>query len=219
MAYTRKYSSKRKGRSRKTSWYNRKFSALDIAKKALSNTRYLKGLVNSEMFHIQNTQTGIAISNTGGLAHLTNIAQTDTDSGRTGNSILLRNLLFRVSITQHASASTTFCRFMLIQDTQQIADTVPSISDVLETVHYLSPLKDGSVGRFKVMLNKVVSLDSASKKCYVNEFYKKLYLHVRYNGSNNTDQQKNAIYLILLSSETTNTPTFAYETKLGYHDN
>ena len=131
MAFRRRRNQKR---SRK-SWYNRKYSALQLATKAWKATRYIKGLVNSEMLH-NRIGGNINIDSTGGLLSLAAISQGDSDSGRTGNSIFARNLSMNLNVKINASnLATQFIRIVLLQDNQQISDTAPTISDVLDSAY------------------------------------------------------------------------------------
>ena len=119
-------------RKKSTKWYRKKYDAISIAKHAAKGVWYLKGLVNSEMFH--NQQTGsTTVPNTGVLTLLNGMAQNDTSSGRTGNSILMRNVFLRLVLTQHPNATSTVYRVMLVLDKQQISDTSPTITNILET--------------------------------------------------------------------------------------
>lgn len=206
-------------RRRTTPWYEKKYNAMQLAHKAYKGVWYLKGLVNSEMFHIINSASP-TVSNTGSISSLTNIGQGDVISNRTGNSVLVRNLLIRLSLEQHASATFTFYRVMLVVDTQQIGDTSPTIADILESSSTLSSLNTNEPGRFVVLKNWFLSTDTGRGLTQYLEWYSdNLMLHVKYNGTASSDIQRNGIYLVLLSDQATNTPTCFYNVKIGYHDN
>lgn len=40
---------------KKTTWYKKKYSALEIAQKALSMAKYMKGMINCEKYYFDNT--------------------------------------------------------------------------------------------------------------------------------------------------------------------
>lgn len=208
----------RRKSSRKQAWFDQKHSARSLAIKALKNVHYIRGLVNSEMFHHDRNETALAISSTGSVANLVGIAQGDGDGMRTGNSMLLRTHLLRIRFTRNAAATTTIIRYLIVQDTQQVSDTSPTVTDILESADVDSGLKLGTSGRFKVLVSKTVAL-YADKPIYHYEKYKSLYLHVRYNGSLATDIQKNGIFLLTLSDQAVNTPTMDLMSRIGYHDN
>lgn len=223
MPYTSRRRPYRKGsRSRrsKTPWYNRRYNAMQLAAKAARGVWYLKGLVNSEMKHYVTTATVTPDNTTGSVINLVATAQGDSDVGeREGNSIFLRNLLIRLAITQNATATSTFYRIMVVQDTQQIGDTAPTIGNVLNTASTLSSLNTGTAGRFKIIKNWFFSTDDFKSNTRNIEYYKDMRVHVRYNGSAASDIQKNGFYLMMLSDQATNTPSITYNCKIGYHDN
>lgn len=221
MAYKKIYKKKIYKRG-KQSWYDKKYSAKDIAIQALQNTRYLKGLVNSEMLHNDITFSSDSITNTGSSVALTNIAQNDTVGGRTGNSILVRNITLRLSFEVNSAVTgDTRIRFILLQDSQQVSDTGPSWTDVMSNSTPESLLATGTFGRFKILMSKSFSLTPASggfNTRWVTK-YLKTYSHVRYNGTASSDIQKNGLYFLVIGSEATNTPTLRGTIRIGYHDN
>lgn len=215
MAFRRRRIQKR---SRK-SWYNRKYSALQLATKAWKATRYIKGLVNSEMLH-HRIGGNINIDSTGGLLSLAAISQGDSDSGRTGNSIFARNLSMNLNVKINASnLATQFIRIVLLQDNQQISDTTPSVTDVLDSAYPNAPLNQSTAGRFTIIRNWEFYLNATNQPGRVLKKYFKLWHHIRYNGSASTDIQRGGLYLLYISDQATNPPTAGYQIKLGYHDN
>jgi len=217
MPYTRK--PRRNTRKRKTtSWYDKKYSAKDIAMKALKNTQYLKGLVNSEMFHRDYTEAGTNITNTGYIRHITALTEGSGPYDRTGNSVLLRSLYKRIRITKHPSPLTTVVRMIFFIDTQQISDTTPAVADVLTNVGVDSPLTLNNYGRFKILLSKTITLTTNSP-IFHSEKFDKMYHHIRFNGTVNTDIQKGGVYMLLLSDQPAAYPVLDSHIRIGYRDN
>lgn len=206
-------------RGRKTPWYRRKYNAMQLAGKALSATRYIRGLVNSEMFHYQKTGNSNLFS-TGTILPLADIAIGDTHVTRTGNSIFVRSLFLNLLIKSNSTnLNTQFCRVILFTDTQQLQDTTPAVSDVLTTATPNSTLNPDTAGRFKVIKNWQFYINQATNPAFQIKKYTKLWHHVKYNGSSNTDIQRGGLYLLYLSDQAGYTPDIAYQTNLGYHDN
>lgn len=217
MVYSRKSNYRRKAAAA-SAWYDKKYSAKDLAIKALKNTQYLKGLVNSEMYKydLASSQT---ISNTGSVVALANIAQGDTDATRTGNSLLARKMFMRMTFTQAAAADDTLYRVIFFIDKQQVGDTSPAVSDVLDTVSTLAPLNSATTGRFKILKNYFFHTSNSSDTVNHKVCYKDLYHHIRYNGTAAADIQKGGIYMLVLSDQSVNVPTIFYNWRLSYHDN
>lgn len=219
MVYTRKFSkSKRSKRSKNVEWYDQKHSAKSLAIKALNNVKYIKGLVNSELYKYDGASS-TAVSNTGTTIGLTSIIQGDGDNQRTGNSLLVKKIFTRLVFTQHASATDTLYRVLFIQDNQQIADTSPTFTEILDTISCLAPLNSNTVGRFKVLKNYFFHTSTSSDTVKHVTCSIPMMHHVRFNGTGSGDIQKGGLYLMVLSDQATNTPTMFYNYRVSYHDN
>lgn len=217
MAYRRRVRFRRR-RARRAPWYRRKYNAVQLASKALRGLNYVKGLVNSEMFH----NTISSVSNPtplGTIIPLTNIAIGDSAVTRTGNSLFVRSIVMNFNCSQNASAlDNTFIRMVLFTDTQQVSDTTPVSGDIFATTGPNALVNLDSAGRYKFLKTWAFSL-STQNPAKIIKYYKNIRHHVRYNGSAATDVQKGGIYLALVSSQSTNTPTLEYQIRVGYHDN
>lgn len=209
-------------RGRKTPWYNRKYNAMQVASAAWRGVKYIKGLVNSEMYHYTQTATSTPLA-TGDIIPLTNIAVGDTDVTRTGNSIFVRSITMNFNCSQHpARTDNTFVRMILFIDTQQISDTNPTLTDILASQNPNSLLKLQNSGRFKILKNWEFYINSVNNTGKVIKYYRNIKHHVRYNDVNSTDIQKGGIYLLIVSNVTpvqNQPPTLQYQIRVGYHDN
>ena len=200
-------------------WYKRKYNAMELAGKAWSGVKAIRHLVNSEKLHLVTTSS-TGISNTGSVAIFNNIAQGDSISGRTGNSILMSDVLLRYECVINSSAASTLVRVIVFIDTEQVGDTNPAVSDVLQSVSTLAGLNKNQPGRFSVLYDRLVSLNSNGTQSFNDKWYlKNMDIHAKYNGTTANDINKNGIYLLLISDQATNTPTVSTNLTLGYYDN
>lgn len=188
-----------------------------------SQVMWLKRMVNVEIKKYDaNVAEGTALDSNPGLVYpLHEMAQGDTDQTRSGNSIKPLSVLIRGRLTNNATAVNTLVRVLLVLDTQQIADTTPSVSDILDPSYQFwnAPLNNNTVGRFKVLSDRKYQLTTVSTPIREFKIYQKLYGHIRYNGANSTDIQKGGIYLMFISDQATNKPTFGFQTRLAFTDN
>jgi hypothetical protein len=201
-----------------------------LAKRAWEGLKYIKGLVNSELYKadiVANPNvatTGAGYFNSFNLIHMG-----DGDGARTGNSILCKGLRFACSI-RNATATPipwTRIRVMIMQDTQTIGDvTAPFISDILESTGAsvcLSALNSETVGRYNVLFDRVYTMDTITKPQVVVKKSIKLNTHIRFNGHLNTDVQKNNIFYVILCDNVNvafNNPVLEQvTTRIFYHDN
>jgi len=220
MAY-RRTTRKRVTRKPK-SWYSKKYSVSDIAQKALAGVKAIRGIINSER-HI--TDTSPCYSGTvtsaflGQTSHLTNVTTGDLNSNRTGLSILAKSMHLKGFITWNtntAAAAQRVC-LMLVQDLQQISDGSPAWSDFYSGDINSFPNKN-SAGRFKVLSKRFYNYDHDKAEIPVN-MYVKLNCHVKYNGINDWDIQKNGIFLIAISNHPTFAPSMALNSRFTFYDN
>jgi len=199
--------------------YNTLGAVRFLARKAARGVRYIRGLVNSEMFKYDQSQTANSVTQAGTVLALTSIAQGDGDGNRTGNSIFVRSINFKGTLTYNTMGNNEqFVRIILFEDTQQISDTSPSLADVLEAGTTFSHLNSNTVGRFKILYNHVFAL-SQNRPGIPFEINKSMRHHVRYNGTAGTDIQRGALYMMWLSDSSSNYPQLNYETRTSYHDN
>lgn len=225
--YRRRRPYRRSGGSRWGSWFRKGVNSIASAaynsgSTAVWNEIYkIKGLVNSEMYKYDQSQTGLSLTNSGGVLHVTSVAQGDGDSARTGNSILARSVNIK-GVLKYNSVGTVFaqpCRLIVVIDTQQVGDASPTVATVLEQATTYSHINSDTAGRFKVLYNRVYNLNSGTAAAIPFQINIPMRHHVRYNGTLSTDIQKGGIYFLYMSNESSTYPTMDYECRLSYHDN
>ena len=221
MAYRRRARGRtfRRRRGRSSPWYARKYNAMQLASAAWRGVRYIKGLVNSESYRVI-TSGDVNPTSSGTIVHYTSVAQGDGPTTRTGNSIFVRGLMVNLNIKLNPSVTTsTFCRIIAFIDTQQIGDTSPAVTDVLESANVNSSLALNTAGRFKILRSWEFDLNAVNKPSKVIKQWFNMRHHVRYNGSNGSDIQKGGIYILYLSTEATLAPNIGTNNFIRYHDN
>jgi len=222
--YRRRRNFRRRGRRytrRPASTMSKINTAFSYAKAAYTGFRYIRGLVNSEMFHTDLALTlGSAQNN---IHHITGLAQGDGVSGRTGNSILAKTYSMN-GYMYIAPTQTTNTRVMLalVLDKQQVEDTTPNIGSIfVDPVDPSTLLNSSNLGRFSILWRKQYTLDAITAGTPAKQVkcFKRLGFHVRYNGTTNTDIQRNGLYLVMITSEPTLYPTIKMNVRFSYHDN
>lgn len=196
--------------------------AMALAQSAWRGVKLLRGIVNSEMFHTDANFTDNSATNY--IHNLTAISQGDTESQRTGNSLLLKSLsingYMQINPSTAAATRVTIC---LVRDKQQIQDTTPGLGDIFTSASDTQTLLNRTtVGRFQIMWRKqyiLTAVTGGGDVARIFKKYTKLNFHTRFNGSASTDIQKNGLYLCILTSEVTNYPTIVLNTRINYHDN
>lgn len=171
-----------------------------------------------------------------GIIPLTQIARGDGNVQRIGNKIRGVNVEYRWQTNWGTStvSQNALLRVILLRDTQQPADTVPSATDIFGST--LANVQDMfSVhtvpSRFKIMYDRIQSVGnttsiptdpptalflSAGPGSVFSKFKFKFDYDVLYNGSLLTDIQKNGLYLVLLSSLGAGGPVHTGEGRFTY---
>lgn len=215
-----KYKKTYKKRSKSSRFFSKSSQALATATAALSLARQIKGLVNVEHHrHIISTTSSPTITSSGGISGLYGITQGVDKADRVGNSILAKYISANLSFINGATSVPTFIRLMYFIDRQQIGDTSPAVTDVLESASTTAPLNRLTVGRFQILLDKTINLQPNGVEGIQKKFYIRLNHHIRYNGATASDIQKGGIYRLLISNHTSNWPTFNGDEILMFIDN
>lgn len=156
---------------------------------------------------------------TGTVTNICTVPQGDGSNNRTGNDIRVRSIFYRMGISANPSAGFSMIRIMIVLDTQQVANTSPTISQILDSVYPTSPLSLTTEGRFKIMKDYTLVLDGVTRKSVMLKKYIKCNIPMKFNGALSTNIQKNGLYLIQLSNESTTVPQTDWSFKCTYTDN
>lgn len=226
MPLKKSYKKSYKKKAAPKSWYNQRFSALQIAKKALSATNYMRGMINCEKKY-HTAYTNFTVPTTGYIAALSMIPQGDSNVTRDGNSVLARSLLLNIDVTKNINVANTKMKIALVQDTG-FADNASSITastiydSALVGTQYapLAPVALNTQGRYKVVRSFDFTLNSTYSTKRISEFIK-LYTHLKFDGTagDQTSLNRNCFYLVCISDEDTNMPSIEMVSKLGFYDN
>lgn len=226
MQYCRGQYRSRRGRGRKVAWYNKKYSAVQMARKAWRGVKYIKGLVNSELFKSDTAVSEVVDYATPSVINLVAIGQGDTDATRTGNSIFIRSVALKLMCSPAVTATAySAVSIWLIRDNQQRSDTTITFSDVFETsgsaTSVDSFLNSDNVGRYSILKRWKYGWAPGAQNNpnHINAVIKMRH-HVRYNGTTASDYQKGGLYLVMTSTNTTTLrPNVTGNVRVSYHDN
>lgn len=222
---------------RKTSWYNKRYSALQLAGKAWKGLKYVKSLINVErkFFDVQQNTDNILV--TGTVYNLSNIAQGNDYNNRDGNSILLQSLLLRWTL---AASSTDpagdVVRLIIFQDNDQ-RGTDPTPANLLEDVSsglyaINSPLLHTVNRRFNVLMDKRIAtgayqttatqaVSTTGHGLYIlgKKYLKFKNNHIKYTSTAGADASNYEGSLYLLTICRNQTTTIGFHSRIRFTDN
>lgn len=118
-----------------------------------------------------------------------------------------------------AGATKTFVRTMLVRDLDGYG-TLPTVTGILESADVLAPKKYLNTDRFSVLYDEVETLTSVSETATVSRYFTPHEGHIKYLGTTAADASngKGSMYLLFLSSESTNTPRVDFYTRILFTD-
>lgn len=211
---------RRKGRKytkARTAWYNRKMSAVDMAAAAWRGVKYLKGLVNVES-KLFDATASVAPDTSGFVNALSAVSAGDDVNNRSGNSIRAKHMLLRFTASRNSSVAITNLRVLVVQD-ESNTGSVPSVSDVLQTLSPTAAINADAVARFKPLRDELITLNGDGEQGTSRKWYIPLDFHTRYTGTGN-NPYKNQIYLVTISDQGSGTaPVVSFSSRLMFYDN
>ena len=216
----RYYASGKRKYARAKRWSNTPQTPKALAVQAIRGVKHLKGLVNVEKHRHIISIPLTNIDSDGTVISLTDLAQGNDAGQRTGNSVLVKGIATKMVCRNSASSFNTTLRLMWFMDTQQVGDTSPSVTDVLDGASVVQPLNHNTVGRFKILKQIFITMSNTGGNTQkVLNFFIKLNHHVRYNGTTVSDIQRGGLYLLAISDEDTNMPSINATQTVQYYDN
>lgn len=211
----RKYKKKR-SKKPKRAWYERKYTAMEIAGKALVMAKYVKSLVNVEKKYFD-TSESTAVSTTATLTHLTAVAQGDGATSRDGNTFRCKSLQMRDVFSINGAATVSNIRYIVFiwKD-----DTAPTVADILDDSDYTSLLNIETSSKYRILRDYSYSIDqSGDKGSIMRNGYIPLNLVVKFDNTTGADYMNNSIWALAVSSEATNTVARSSKYRIRFVDN
>jgi hypothetical protein len=191
---------------------------------ALAAFKGAVSLVNAEVKHADTTGTA-TVSTTPVITFLSGIAQGDTNTSRDGNSVKCVGLSGDVTLIQNASATVTRVRTIIFVDTRNQGAT-PTATDVVDTGAMSGLVNiDTEPNRFVILYDRFDCMTLASEtrvlhwRYDLNEDMRNMHLVYSGSGATVASIKGPSVFMLQYSSEATNTPTYAVDSRLFFLDN
>lgn len=215
----RTYRRRRPTRSR-TGW-DKASQALATASSALALAKMLKSLINVE-HKFKSILGNTSVNSSGTVLSLCHTSQGDDHTARNGRSVKCASLFMRGTVTVNASANGTFVRQIIFID-KQSSGVLPTIAQLLNSTDHLAPINKNFGKRFRVIYDRTYNVNTDSRENAMFKVYRKLSHHIEYSGTtatgDGTGVNSGGVYMALISSEATNTPTVDWDTRFTFIDN
>lgn len=225
--YRRRYTPRRRYRRRPTrSKMERKFRRFgrrtgSTAYKALRTAQAVKSLLNVEFKSVTSGRSQTP-DTTGDLILLNGIAQGDGTGQRNGKQFKMKRYDANIKVNMGASASNTALRIIIFYK-WSVNNTAPIVANILSPVDVHAFYDLDEIKNFKILYDRTYQM-SALTHPERNIFVRlPLYNKTIYTAGNTTgtisDIEHGALYMILLSDESTNVPNVTVRDRLRWIDN
>ncbi len=191
--------------------------ALKKANKALSRTSGIEWKSSTQ------GATASALLDSGSVNLINDIDQGDSNETRDGDSVVIQNVDCRYFATIHGSATNTSIRAMVVSD-NAVNGAVFTLANLLHN----ATVNDGIVSQINMLFRKrlfihydrVHHLSQTGMNNISGKFKKRIKFKTIYDASGNgvADIQDNALFLVLLSNEPTNTPAITFSSRVRFTD-
>lgn len=195
------------------------------AVKAYNLATKLARMVNVE-YKFRITQNVTAPDNSGFVVNLTNIASGDLATERDGNSIKLMRLAGRVWITQNGSAQKTAVRVIIFRGKNERSQPYEvddnsngmAVLDASAPQCIIAPKLEDNKYDTKILFDKTYHMSNNGNSSILCNWNFKLFGHTTFQDQSATIEN-GGLYMLVVSNEGTNTPTFNYCLRTSYTDN
>lgn len=217
--YRRNYRNRRRRYRR---YPRKKLTYGRIGRKIYRDVSYLKNMINTE-FKSEDVVTTINPDNTAGSSGsrtlLNALTRGDTIDTRDGRQVRFKSVQVNINSVINTSATDTRVFVALVID-KQPNQNAPTYAQVFDQGQAMFRNLDWRK-RFVVLRKWIIKLNQDYPE-QVRNLYKKIDMKTVYNDGNTgtvTDITTNALYLVHLSDEPTNTPSVTLSTRLRFIDN
>jgi len=178
------------------------------------------------------------ITGPGSIAQVNVISQGDSVGTRTGNTVRMKSLNLKGKFNAESLAAVApdaFMQCFLIRDRQTEGSTavVPSVSEIFNPVEcYQNMLSISTLSRFEILwsskmlyprrwywVTAMANLPTPTDTPYIEADWKGD-MELQYSGTTGADMEKNSIYFVILTSDSTGTGAvdFVGNIRIGFVD-
>lgn len=198
--------------------------AWSLAKRTAHGLNEIRKLVNIETKINDVSSTSTNFDTTGNTLPLTQMAQgTNYTANRIGNSIKLQNIEIRYRLFIGSSATRTVARVIVFRDLDGYG-VAPTSNELLQVggsvTTPLQPKAFLNAERFSILYDELFTMSVTGDSSFVRDLRIPHEGHVKYLGSSAAaaSNGKGSVYILFVSDESTNTPSYSYHTRVYFTD-
>lgn len=193
------------------------------------DVKFLKDMINVErkVYDIDLTAGALA-TNVGSTSWMSGIATGTGFNQRTGMVVKASSFSLKGTIECNASAaSPTQVRIIIYINKSLNQGVLPGTSDILQSTGSsgiggpITPYQLNNVGDFTVLMDRKYTVDLVQRNQVNVNFRCKLGHHIRWETTGDliANTESGHIFMLVVSDQSTNQPSFQYYSRLRYVDN
>lgn len=198
--------------------------AWSLAKRTAYGLNEIRKLVNVEEKVIEVDSASATFNTNGTIYSLSTIVQGTNFNERIGNSIKLQSIDVRYRIFMNTTSGNTVVRVIIFRDLDGYG-TAPTVTDVLaqgvgSTTAPLAMHDFLNRKRFSYLYDYVDTLSPQGERGFATEVHIPHEGHILYLGSTAAaaSNGKGSLYMLVISDESTNTPSVAFQSRVVFTD-
>lgn len=194
-----------------------------MARRTASGLNEIRKLINIEEKILDTSAASAAFDQTGTVTPVSQIVQGLDFTNRVGDSIKLQYVQFHYRIFKNPTATQTVVRIILFRD-NDCQGATPAIGDLLQaTGTAVAPLTFRDFlnrKRFAILHDKLSTVNSTGESTFTVSFETAHEGHILFLGTaaNAASQGKGSMFVAVVSDESLNTPTIAFQCRLVFTD-
>ncbi len=198
--------------------------AASLGARTFQGLNALRKLINVETKVINVNSTSTAVGTSGVITCLSQVAQGSDYTSRVGDSIRLQTLELRMRVFQNLTATQTVFRVVVFRDLDGYG-VAPAITDLFDATggagNTISQYNWLNNQRFSILFDELQTFSSTNESTAAVAFKTDHQGHVKYLGTTaaTASNGKGSVYLLVVSDEGVNTPTYAYNSRVTFTDN
>jgi len=197
--------------------------AWSLAKRTATGLNEIRKLINIEEKNLETLVSATAFDTNGTVYSISTVAQGTDYTQRVGDSIRMQHIQVRWRVFKNTSATQSMCRVILFRDLDGYG-TAPATGDVMQFAGVatapLSPPDWLNRKRFAIIRDDLVTLNNTGESSVCGTWQVPHNGHILYLGTTAAaaSNGKGSVYMLVISDESTNTPTIAFSSRIAFTD-
>lgn len=193
-----------------------------MAKRTANGLNEIRKLINIEEKALDVSQSSFAFDTTGTVVPVSQIIQGLDYNNRVGDSLKMQSILFNYRVFRAVGATTSVVRVLLVRDLD-CQGALPTTANILQNVGSAqaptTPINWLNRKRFAILYDNLTAVTTTDIG-FTDSIRMAHEGHILYLGTaaNAASMGKGSLFVVVVSDETSNTPSIAFQTRIVFTD-